>query len=347
VTLSDLINRGGATQPILQIERLKVHFFTDYGVVRAVDDVSLALFPGETLGVVGESGSGKSITALSVLRLIAPPGRIVEGEIKLDGRQLLTVTEAQMRAIRGHQISMIFQEPMTSLNPVLTVGRQIAETLILHQGLSRQAAFVKAIEMLNLVRIPEAERRARDYPFQLSGGMRQRVMIAMALSCNPKVMLADEPTTALDVTIQAQILRLMLELKQRLGTAIILITHNLGIIAETAQRVAVMYAGRKVEEAPVEVLFSRPRHPYTLGLIRSVPRLNRSGVRTLSRKRLAEIPGTVPVFKSNLSGCLFAPRCSFAVGRCHKEYPPLEQHSTGHWSACWEQARLPMAMTHD
>jgi peptide/nickel transport system ATP-binding protein len=331
--------------PILEIDGLKTHFFTRDGVVKAVDGVSWALHPGETLGVVGESGCGKSITALSVLRLIARPGRIVEGEIRLAGRNLLAVSESEMRAIRGNDISMIFQEPMTSLNPVLTVGKQIAETLILHQDLSRDAAHDKAVEMLRLVRIPEAERRVHEYPFQLSGGMRQRVMIAMALSCNPKVLLADEPTTALDVTIQAQILQLMLDLKERLGTAIILITHDLGVIAETAQRAIVMYAGRKVEEASVEALFEQPRHPYTVGLMKSLPRLDKAAFDIERRRRLTEIPGMVPALKNIPAGCIFAPRCAFAVERCRAEYPPLEEHAPGHWSACWEQARVAAAIT--
>ena len=338
--MSEAARGAGPARPILEIDRLKTHFFTRDGVVRAVDGVSYALYPGETLGVVGESGCGKSITALSVLRLIASPGRIVEGEIRFAGRNLLEASEAEMRSIRGNEISMIFQEPMTSLNPVLTVGRQIAETLILHQDLSRSASHDKAVEMLRLVRIPEAERRVHEYPFQLSGGMRQRVMIAMALSCNPKVLLADEPTTALDVTIQAQILQLMLELKERLGTAIILITHDLGVIAETAQRAVVMYAGRKVEEAPVEALFDQPRHPYTLGLVRSVPRLDKAALETERRRRLTEIPGMVPALKNMPPGCSFAPRCGFATARCRAEYPPLEEHAPGHWSACWEQARV-------
>jgi oligopeptide/dipeptide ABC transporter ATP-binding protein len=331
---------GAAPEPILEIDRLKTHFFTRDGVVRAVDGFSCMLFPGETLGIVGESGCGKSITALSVLRLIAPPGRIVDGKIRLGGRNLLAVSEREMRAIRGNEISMIFQEPMTSLNPVLTIGRQIAETLILHQGLSRSAAHEKAVEMLRLVRIPEAERRVDEYPFQLSGGMRQRAMIAMALSCNPKVLLADEPTTALDVTIQAQILHLMLDLKERLGTAIVLITHDLGVIAETAQRVVVMYAGRKVEEARVDALFERPRHPYTLGLMKSVPRIDRAALDLDRRRRLTEIPGMVPALKNMPAGCTFAPRCAFAVARCRAEYPPLEEHAPRHWSACWEHARV-------
>jgi oligopeptide/dipeptide ABC transporter ATP-binding protein len=326
--------------PILEIDGLKTHFFTRDGVVKAVDGVSWALHPGETLGVVGESGCGKSITALSVLRLIARPGRIVEGEIRLAGRNLLAVSESEMRGIRGNDISMIFQEPMTSLNPVLTVGKQIAETLILHQDLSRDAAHDKAVEMLRLVRIPEAERRVHEYPFQLSGGMRQRVMIAMALSCNPKVLLADEPTTALDVTIQAQILQLMLDLKERLGTAIVLITHDLGVIAETAQRAIVMYAGRKVEEASVEALFEQPRHPYTVGLMKSLPRLDKAAFDIERRRRLTEIPGMVPALKNIPAGCIFAPRCAFAVERCRRAAPPLEEKNPGHYAACFESARL-------
>jgi peptide/nickel transport system ATP-binding protein len=346
VTVHPAASHDGTTKPILEIDRLKTHFFTRDGVVRAVDGVSWALYPGETLGVVGESGCGKSITALSVLRLIARPGRIVEGEIRLAGRNLLALPEAEMRAIRGNEISMIFQEPMTSLNPVLTVGRQIAETLILHQDLSRSAARDKAVEMLRLVRISEAERRVDEYPFQLSGGMRQRVMIAMALSCNPKVLLADEPTTALDVTIQAQILHLMLDLKERLGTAIILITHDLGVIAETAQRAVVMYAGRKVEEASVEALFEQPRHPYTLCLMKSVPRLDKAALDP-ERRRLAEIPGMVPALRKIPPGCIFAPRCAFAVERCRHERPSLEEHAPGHWSACWEQALVAAGAARD
>jgi peptide/nickel transport system ATP-binding protein len=339
------VNDGIIEGPILEIDRLKTHFFTRDGIVRAVDGVSYTLYPGETLGIVGESGCGKSVTALSVLRLIARPGRIVEGEIRLAGKNLLALSEAQMRNIRGNEISMIFQEPMTSLNPVLTVGWQIAETLILHQHLSRRDAYDKAIEMLKIVRIPEAERRVHEYPFRLSGGMRQRVMIAMALSCNPKVMLADEPTTALDVTIQAQVLQLMLELKERLGTAIILITHDLGVIAETAQRVIVMYAGRKVEEASVETLFERPRHPYTLGLMKSVPRLNKPSAKAAHRNRLTEIPGMVPALKDVPVGCIFAPRCTFAEDQCRSQCPPLTEHAPRHWSACWKQAQVAEAIS--
>jgi peptide/nickel transport system ATP-binding protein len=327
--------------PLLAIDDLKTHFFTRDGVVRAVDGVSFEVGAGETLAVVGESGCGKSVTALSVLRLVpSPPGRIVDGAIRFEGRDLLSLSEAEMRRIRGNAISMIFQEPMTSLNPVLTVARQIGETLRLHQGLDAAAAEQRAIEMLRLVRIPEPERRARQYPHELSGGMRQRVMIAMALACNPKLLIADEPTTALDVTIQAQILDLMRELKTRMDAAIILITHDLGVVAEMAQRVVVMYAGRKVEEAPVRDLFRRPRHPYTLGLLASVPRLGA----TLGRAeapRLAEIPGTVPSLREPIVGCAFAPRCAWAIARCRQEAPPLEAKAADHAAACFESERLP------
>src|ERR1700757_1718863 len=264
------------TAPLLEVVDLKTWFFTRDGVVRAVDGVSFYVAPGETLAIVGESGCGKSVTALSVLRLIpSPPGRLVSGSIRFAGRDLLGLSEAAMRDVRGNEISMIFQEPMTSLNPVLTIGRQIAETLTLHQGLDHKSALAKAVDMLRLVHIPEAERRVGEYPHQLSGGMRQRVMIAMALACNPKLLIADEPTTALDVTIQAQILDLLMEMKSRLGMAVMLITHAMGVVAETAQRVVVMYAGKVVEEAPVGELFANPRHPYTQGLIRSIPRLDR------------------------------------------------------------------------
>jgi peptide/nickel transport system ATP-binding protein len=327
--------------PILEVDDLRTHFFTRDGVVRAVDGVSLSLERGETLGVVGESGCGKSITALSILRLIPmPPGRFVSGEVRFEGRDLLAVSERQMRALRGNDISMVFQEPMTSLNPVLTIGRQIAETLALHQGLGKHAALERAAEMLELVRIPEARRRLGEYPHQLSGGQRQRVMIAMALACNPKILIADEPTTALDVTIQAQILQLMLELKERFGTAIILITHDLGVIAETAQRVVVMYAGRKVEEAPVRALFRNPRHPYTRGLMASVPRLDRAA-EAGPRPRLEEIAGMVPSLKEMPGGCIFAARCSFASEQCRKAYPPLEEKAQGHLAACWNAHLLP------
>jgi len=325
---------------LLEIEGLKTHFFTRDGVVRAVDGVSFSVAPGETLAVVGESGCGKSVTSLSILRLIAsPPGRIVEGSIRFQGQDLLALSERGMRDIRGNEISMIFQEPMTSLNPVLSVGRQITETLTLHRGLSREAAKARAIEMLRLVGIPEPASRLRQYPHEFSGGMRQRVMIAMALACDPKLLIADEPTTALDVTVQAQILDLMRQLKARTGTAIILITHSLGVVAEMAQRVIVMYGGRKVEEAPVGALFATPRHPYTRALLSSVPRL-RSSLAGNGKARLAEIAGVVPSLKEAIPGCIFAPRCRHASEPCRQSYPPLEQKAAGHWVACWEADRL-------
>ena len=328
-------------EKLLAIEDLQTHFFTRDGVVRAVDRVSYDVDAGETLAVVGESGCGKSVTALSILRLVpSPPGRIVGGAIRFEGRDLLRLNDAAMRRIRGNEISMIFQEPMSSLNPVLTVSRQIGETLMLHQGLDARAAAARAIEMLRQVHIPEAERRARQYPHELSGGMRQRVMIAMALACNPKLLIADEPTTALDVTIQAQILDLMRELKAKTGAAIILITHDLGVVAEMAARVVVMYAGRKVEEAPVRDLFRRPRHPYTLGLLASVPRLGA----TLGRAdapRLAEIAGTVPSLREPIIGCAFAPRCAYATVRCRIEAPVLEEKAPAHLAACFASDELP------
>jgi len=322
--------------PLLEIEDLRTWFFTSDGVVRAVDGVSYSVAPGETLAVVGESGCGKSVTAMSVLRLLpSPPARIVSGAIRFEGRDLLTASEAEMRKIRGNEISMIFQEPMTSLNPVFTVGRQIAETLELHQGLSAADAESRAVEMLELVRIPEAKRRASEFPHQLSGGMRQRVMIAMALACKPKLLIADEPTTALDVTIQAQILELMLDLKEKVGAAIVLITHDLGVVAETAQRVVVMYAGRKVEEATVADLFARPMHPYTRGLMGSIPRLAGGA------KRLTEIPGIVPRLNQPIVGCAFAERCAFVKERCRQEAPVFEAKAPAHFAACFESANLP------
>ena len=324
--------------PLLSVEELKTWFFTRDGVVRAVDGVSFAVYPGETLAVVGESGCGKSVTSLSILRLIAsPPGRVVGGRVMFEGRDLLGLPEREMRDLRGNQISMIFQEPMTSLNPVLTIGRQIAEALILHRGMSRAEALARAVEMLRLVEIPEPERRVGEYPHQLSGGMRQRVMIAMALACNPRLLIADEPTTALDVTIQAQILDLMRALKDKTGAAIVLITHDLGVVAEMAQRVVVMYAGRIVEEAPVDLLFARPRHPYTRGLLSSIPRLGQGAA---GRRRLAEIPGVVPSLKEEARGCLFAARCAHATERCRRDAPALEGKGGGHWVACWEADRL-------
>jgi len=320
------------TEPLLSVEQLQTHFATMDGINRAVDGVSFHVNAGETLAIVGESGCGKSVTAMSILRLIPePPGKIA-GAIKFQGKDLLKLSDREMRAIRGNSISMIFQEPMTSLNPVLTVGRQIGETLRLHQGMSAHQAEEKAIGMLELVGIPEARRRVREYPHQLSGGMRQRVMIAIALACNPKLLIADEPTTALDVTIQAQILDLMRDLKHRVGAAIVLITHDLGVVAEVAERVIVMYAGRKVEEATVAQLFAKPRHPYTQGLLGSVPKLGSS--LTGETTRLAEIPGLVPSLKRKLEGCVFASRCQYATDLCRQVVPGLEEKSPGHIAAC-------------
>ena len=328
---------------VIDIKGLRTYLFTRSGAVKAVDDVSFSLRRGETLAIVGESGCGKSMTALSIMRLVPnPPGKIVGGTITLEGKDLLQLEESEMRDVRGNDISMIFQEPMTSLNPVLTIGHQIAEAVRLHQDLSKTAANEKAVEMLRLVKIPEAAQRAREYPHQLSGGMRQRAMIAMALACRPALLIADEPTTALDVTIQAQILTLVLDLQKELGMGLILITHDLGVVAQTAQRVIVMYAGKKVEEADVETLFESPRHPYTRGLMASIPAVLNSGAKTDAR--LAEIPGTVPSLTGLPPGCAFAPRCSLAIPRCRQEYPPLQDWGGGHFAACWraaETAALP------
>jgi oligopeptide/dipeptide ABC transporter ATP-binding protein len=337
VTASDMT----PARTILEIDNLQTHFFTAAGVVRAVDGVSYSVKSGETLGVVGESGCGKSVTALSVLRLVAnPPGRIVGGAIRFEGTNLLDLTEGEMEAIRGNDISMIFQEPMTSLNPLLTIGRQIGEAMVLHRGLSWREALDEAAEMLRRVHIPEPERRVHAYPHQLSGGMRQRAMIAMALSCNPKLLIADEPTTALDVTIQAQILDLMRELQQTTGTAIVLITHDMGVVAENADRVVVMYAGHKVEEASADDLFDSPLHPYTKGLLGSVPNLEVAAHLKARRARLNEIKGIVPSLANLPQGCAFAPRCRFATEECRAISPPLEQHRPGHWVACWHAGRL-------
>jgi len=334
---------AAAVEPILDIADLRTWFFTRDGVVRAVDGVSFQVIPGETLAIVGESGCGKSVTALSILRLIpSPPGRIVSGAIRFAGRDLLGLSEAEMRQVRGNEISMIFQEPMTSLNPVLTIGRQIAETLTLHQGLHHKAALAKAVDMLRLVHIPEARRRITEYPHQLSGGMRQRVMIAMALACNPKLLIADEPTTALDVTIQAQILDLMRELKQKIDAAIVLITHDLGVVAEMAQRVVVMYAGHKAEEAPVSRVFRRPLHPYTKGLLASVPRLGAS-LDHERAPRLAEIAGTVPSLREPIPGCPFETRCAFATDICRHEMPAFDEKEPGHFAACFHSDRVAAA----
>jgi peptide/nickel transport system ATP-binding protein len=317
---------------LLEIRGLKTHFATDDGVVHAVDGVDLAIDEGETLGVVGESGCGKSVTAFSVMRLLPiPPARIVAGEILFRGRDLLRASTGEMRGIRAREIAMVFQEPMTSLNPVYSVGEQIAEVVRLHEYASRRAAMERAVEMLKLVRIPHPERRVRDYPHQFSGGMRQRVMIAMALSCNPKLLIADEPTTALDVTIQAQVLDLLADLKTRMGMAVMLITHAMGVIAGTAQRVVVMYAGKVVEEAPVGALFANPRHPYTRGLIRSIPRIDPAATQ---KRQLEAIPGVVPSLIEPPPGCRFAPRCPHAEARCTAATPELREAAPGHRVAC-------------
>jgi oligopeptide/dipeptide ABC transporter ATP-binding protein len=330
-----------ASPPVLEIDNLQTHFFTPNGVVKAVDGVSYSVRSGETLGVVGESGCGKSVAALSVLRLVAdPPGRIVNGKIRFQGRNLLDLQEEQMEKIRGNEISMIFQEPMTSLNPLYTVGRQISEVVARHRGLVRRNAWEKAVDMLRRVSIPEAEQFAQNYPHQLSGGMRQRVMIAMALSCNPKVLIADEPTTALDVTIQAQILELMRELQRAYGMSIVLITHDMGVVAENADRIIVMYAGRKVEEAGVDDLFERPCHPYTRGLLGSIPQLDEVDKSAAHRVRLNEIKGMVPSLVDLPPGCSFAPRCAYVTNRCRAAFPPLVQYASGHWVACWHADRL-------
>jgi len=331
---------------VLEVSGLQTYFFTRAGVVKAVDGLSFSLKRSETLAIVGESGCGKSMAALSVMRLVPePPGRIVAGSITLDGRDLMKLDEDAMRNVRGNELSMIFQEPMTSLNPVLTIGEQIAEAIRLHQDLPPPAVREKAVEMLKRVRIPEPQQRAGEYPHQLSGGMRQRAMIAMALACNPKVLIADEPTTALDVTIQAQILELIVELQRETGTALILITHDLGIVAETAQRVVVMYAGRKVEEASVEDLFAEPMHPYTQGLMASIPRLpSMRGEPRAAGARLTEIPGMVPALTNLPAGCIFAPRCGLADDRCRAEYPPYAEKRPGHSAACWHSDALAGAV---
>jgi peptide/nickel transport system ATP-binding protein len=324
---------------VLDVRGLQTVFFTNSGLFRAVDDVSFKVRRGETLAIVGESGCGKSVTALSIMRLVPnPPGKIVGGSITLEGTDLLGLDDDKMREVRGNRISMIFQEPMTSLNPVMRIGNQITEAVRLHRPMTQKQAWKQAVEMLRLVRIPEPERRALEYPHQLSGGMRQRAMIAMALACRPALLIADEPTTALDVTIQAQILALMLELQKELGMGLILITHDLGVVAQTAQRVIVMYAGKKVEEADVEDLFANPRHPYTRGLMASIPAVPLLGGN--ADARLVEIPGMVPSLTRLPKGCAFAPRCTFAIERCRAEYPPLEDFGADHLAACWRAAEI-------
>ena len=317
---------------LLEIRGLKTHFKTDDGWVHAVDGVDLSVDSGETVCLVGESGSGKSVTAMSVLKLVPmPPGRIVAGQVLWDGRDLVPLPAAEMQRLRGREIGVVFQEPMTALNPVYTVGEQICEGLRLHEGLSRAAALERAAELLALVHIPMPSRRVHDYPHQFSGGMRQRVMIAMALACKPRLLIADEPTTALDVTIQAQILDLLTELKERLGMAVLLITHAMGVVAEVAQRVVVMYAGQVIEEGSVEEVFERPWHPYTQGLIRSIPRIDADASRGA---RLVSIPGTVPSLVEPPPGCRFAPRCAYARDACTQATPALREVGAGHRVAC-------------
>ena len=326
-------------EPLLQVEELRTYFYTEEGVVKAVDGVTFHIEPGEILGLVGESGCGKTVSALSILRLIPiPPGKIVSGSVQFEGEDLISMSETQIRHIRGNKIAMIFQEPMTSLNPVLTIGRQLTETLELHLKMDRASAIQRAIELLEMVGIPEARTRINDYPHQFSGGMRQRVMIAMALSCNPKLLLADEPTTALDVTIQAQILELLTRLTRELGTSVIIITHNLGVVARYADRVNVMYAGKIIESATAEDLYHQPRHPYTLGLLRSVPRLDQA-----RKEKLEPIEGMPPDLARIPPGCSFRARCRFAVDRCAEDVPPLLPVGNGHHSACWEWERVAKA----
>ena len=326
--------------PLLEIRDLKVSFRTEDGLVRAVDGVSLTLDEGETLGIVGESGSGKSVTMMTVMRLINDPNARFEGEVVYRGRDLMKLSQEQIREIRGTGIAMIFQDPMTSLNPVYRVGWQIAEQIRAHEKISAKAARDRAVELLRAVGIPHAQERVDDYPHQFSGGMRQRVMIAMALSCNPGLLIADEPTTALDVTIQAQILALIKKLRDDFGTAVVLITHDMGVVAENADRVVVMYAGRKVEEASAAALFDSPGHPYTEGLLGSIPHLDQAAGGNGRRARLNEIKGMVPSLFNLPQGCSFAPRCSFATDACRAAYPPLLEHRPSHWISCWHADRL-------
>ena len=320
---------------LLKIKDLRTYFYTDYGVVKAVDGINLHIGIGETLGVVGESGCGKSITGLSILRLVPkPPGEIVGGKIFFQGQDLLRLSEKEMRKIRGNKISMIFQEPMTSLNPVFTVGNQVSEAILLHQGLKKKEALEKTIDVLRLVGIPRPEERVKQYPHQMSGGMRQRVMIAMAISCNPTLLLADEPTTALDVTIQAQILDLLLDLKERLSMALMLVSHDLGVIAEMADRIAVMYAGAVMEYGPANTVFDDSRNPYTRGLMRSLPYHQKR------KSRFQVIPGQIPDPLNLPKGCPFNPRCDMVIDRCREVKPELEEISPGHWSKCHRSNEL-------
>jgi oligopeptide/dipeptide ABC transporter ATP-binding protein len=321
---------GEKMKPLLEVEGLKTHFFTSDGVVRSVDGVDLIVGEGETVGVVGESGCGKSVTSLSVMRLIpSPPGKIVDGAIRFQGKDLAQVPESEMRSIRGNEIAMIFQDPMTSLNPVFTIGEQITETIRLHMKLDKKKAMERAVELLRQVGISRADQIVREYPHRLSGGMRQRVVIAMAMACNPKLLIADEPTTALDVTIQAQILDLMRSLKKEHGTSILMITHDLGVVAEMCERVIVMYGGKVVEEADVDTLFESPSHPYTKGLLQSIPSLDDE------KEWLDSIPGNVPIPSEMPAGCKFAPRCQYAMDRCHAEEPVLYELENGQKSRCF------------
>jgi len=327
--------------PLLQVRDLKTYFFTDDGVVKAVDGVSWDVEEGETMGLVGESGCGKSVTALSLLRLIStPPGKIVGGEVLFEGEDLLKLDEEDIRRVRGNKIAMVFQEPMTSLNPVLTIGRQMTEALELHLKMDHNAARRRGVQLLEMVGIPEGEARVDDYPHQFSGGMRQRVMIAMALSCNPKLLLADEPTTALDVTIQAQVLEILARLSRELGTAVVIITHNLGVVARYADRVNVMYAGKIVESASAKELYARPRHPYTVGLLKSVPRLDE-----VRKQKLEVIEGSPPDLIRMGQGCSFYPRCTFRIDRCAEEMPPLMQVADRHHAACWEWKKVASSVS--
>lgn len=327
-------------QPILSVRGLRTEFHAAAGVSVAVDDVSYDVAAGETLAIVGESGSGKSVTALSIMGLIPdPPGRVTRGEVLYQGRDLLRLDERAMESVRGRELAMIFQEPMTSLNPVHSIGRQMTEGIRHHLELDSSEAWHRALDMLRRVHIPAPESRMKEYPHQLSGGMLQRVMIAMALSCDPRVLLADEPTTALDVTIQAQVLEILRELQQEFGTAIVLITHDMGVVAETADRVIIMYAGRKVEEGTVKAIFRNPRHPYTRGLLGALPKLGQAG--PVGSKALNEIPGIVPALTELPEGCRFAARCTYAMERCRRQYPLFEEKRPRQWAACWESERLP------
>jgi oligopeptide/dipeptide ABC transporter ATP-binding protein len=327
-----------ACEPVLELKNLEIHFETRDGTVRAVDGVSYSVGAGETLAVVGESGCGKSVSSLSILRLIPnPPGKIVGGSVMFGGEDLTQVSEERIRVIRGNEISMIFQEPMTSLNPMMAIGKQISEPLTQHLGLSKKEAANRAQEMLDLVQIPDSKEWLSGYPHEMSGGMRQRVMIAIALACDPKVLIADEPTTALDVTIQAQILLLIRELQRKMGTAVIMVTHDLGVVAEVADRVVVMYAGRKVEEAYVKDLFANPQHPYTIGLMTAIPRLDKITSGDGLNERLTEITGVMPPLYDLPVGCAFADRCSFATDKCSAVKPLFEEKAPNHWAACWQE----------